>query len=119
MPTDVDLQHAHGLFGVFDGVVDDVADHGRADAEDGREQEAEQEHQTLLREDGFGAGAGQVGDADAAVLEAGVDACFFDFADEFFVELFVGFGFALELLVFEGAAFELVPLGLGFADGAS
>ena len=73
--------------------------------------------QRQTREDRLQRRPGGIGQADGAVLEAGVDAGFLDLAHQFVVEALVGFGFLLEGLVLEGAGVEVVELGLDLGHG--
>jgi hypothetical protein len=66
---------------------------------------------------GFEGGTGGIGEADGAVLEAGVDAGFLNLANQLFIEALIGVGFLLERPVFEGTGVELVELGFGVGHG--
>ncbi len=78
---------------------------------------AKQNVQLQIRENRLHGGPRGVGDADGAVLEAGVDSRFLDFAHQFFVELLVGLGLAFQRLVLERSGVKAVKLGLGLRHG--
>src|ERR1035438_9978814 len=125
MPLLYDRQSAdylHGqclrdLFGVANGVIQDVADDGDRYRQQDGEEERQQDIQSKVRKHGLQSGPGHVRNANRAVLEAGVDACLSDFSYQFLIECLVGLGFPLERLVFERAGVQIVELDLGLRDG--
>ena len=75
-------------------MVEHIAHHGCAHGEQGGKEERQEEILPRVGIDGVQAGQRGIGDADGAVLEAGVDASFLDLADQLFVEAAVGIGLA-------------------------
>ena len=82
------------------------------------EQEREQHVELQIRKHGLQRGPGAVGQADGAVLEAGVDPRFLNLAHQLLVEALIGFGLLFQRFVLERARVELIEFGLGIGHGA-